>query len=410
MKRFPPAPRPLALALAACLALPLIASAQDTPPQLDASMSREERHAALLEQAEAQRQQLEAERAPRGGPTVSLNFHGGSLGEYVESLKAAAEREPTNILVRGDADAILVGPTELRDVSLMTALQLVSGDYQDGEMGFKVTATNVGAQPADNAFLVAVRSFGPVSGVPVPRETCVLSLREMTTPLPGDPPEVVVPAETILMAVETVMVASGGEQAEAEIRYHPESGLLIVAGTPRALEASQRVVESIFSDVQQRRQRAREIQQIQGLSNPDALQEQLADARSQAELAEVQVQRAQHALDAARVWADEMAAQADQGTVTPPELRSIEANVQAAEATLREQQIRLDRALERVQQAEQALARSKAIAAGGGSESEAQALREENAMLRDRLAMMEAQIAELRARLEGRAGGGGGTR
>jgi hypothetical protein len=337
------------------------------------------------------------------GPTISVNFAGGSLDAYIVQLIAAAAPEPTNILVRGDARTIEISPAELRDISLFSALQLVSGDYRGADgRDHRVSTMSLGAQgESAAAFLVEVRSERPSSGgFSGPREVLVLSIREMTTPLPGDPPEVVVNAETILTALETAIAIAGDEGVTSEMKYHPESGLLILAGTGNSLSAADRVVKQIWEDVQQRRLRAREIQQVQGLTNPDALQEQLADAKAEAQLAAVRTESAMQQRRALQERLLEAQERYQQGAQSADEMRQAELEVMQAEAMMQEHQIHADRANERVARAAEALDRAKAIAAGGGAESELAALRQENAMLRDRLAMMEAQIAELRERLE----------
>ncbi len=415
------APVPVVVAALLLGAGPPLAQSQEQESQT----AREARREALLDRARQETAQQEERRAiseevAEGrtgrrsvsdvrnlGPTISLEFPGGSLEHYVALLKNAAAPEPTNILIRGEADAIRINPTELRDVSLFTALRLVSGQYlggPDGASSYHVSAANLGDEAAGSAFLVDVQFVsGRARPAAAARDVLVLSIKEMTTALPGDPPEVVVPAETILTAIETAISVAGDENVTSEIKFHPESGLIILAGTGNALGAADRVVQQIWSDLEERRGRAREIQKSQGLGNPDALEEQLADARAEAEMAEVRLNLARASAERAALQNREFEQMASQGSgASASEVRDSRQMVLQAEAEMQEQRIRADRARQRVQQAEQALERARAIAAGGGPDSEAQALREENAMLRDRLAMMEAQIAELRARLEGR--------
>ncbi|HZW10118.1 MAG TPA: hypothetical protein VFF69_09470 [Phycisphaerales bacterium] len=364
--------------------------------------------AELRDQAREDRARRQAEMEAMRGPAVSLDFPGGSLRDYVESLKAAADPELTNILVRGDADAIEVSATELRDVSLWTALRLVSGDYrypEDDAYRYGVEATNLSEGAGDTpAFLVEVRKQGPFHEPRTPdsEDMLVLSIKELTTPLPGDPPEVVVPAETILTAVETATGVAGGDDVRAELRFHPESGLLIMAGPDRALRAANEVFHRMQQDIETRRARSREIQQIQGLTNPEALEEQLADARAEAELAAVHADNAAHKREVLERRMQEVRVMVDRAAAPQNEFLTAEIAYREADAAVREHQIHLERAQARAARAEEALARAKAIAAGGGSGGELSALREENAMLRDRLAAMEAQIAELRARLQAR--------
>ncbi len=351
----------------------------------------------------------------RNALLVSLSFPGGTLEECIAALKEASEEGKANILIRGEADAIPVGPVELRDVPLANVLRLLSGEYQVGPSQYSVSMQEYPGNPGQPlAYSIEVKSRGTASPfASSATEILVLSLKEITTALPGDPPEAVVPAETILTAVETALAVAEGETAAARVQYHAESGLLVMAGNEQALATANQVVEAIARDVRTRRDRARDLQQMHGLTNPDALEEQLADARAEAEMAEVQMGRAIGRMDIAKQQMERVTEQIARNVASPRDLNTAQLGLIEAEADVSERRIRLERSVERVKQLERTLKRSRRIVAGGGTGEEAQSLRKENTMLRERLAMLEAQLATLSAKLDtgsGESGGGRGGR
>jgi type II secretory pathway component GspD/PulD (secretin) len=78
----------------------------------------------------------------------------------------------------------------------------------------------------------------------------VLSLNGVTKPAWANGGPDGLPVETVLTAVETaIMMAGQDEQNPPTMRFHRESGLLIVKGTPEQLSTAGQVVESLSVDV-----------------------------------------------------------------------------------------------------------------------------------------------------------------
>lgn len=401
-----------ALAICASFVVPTLAQQDPNSATPDASAQRANLFDPLSEQRQ-QQQQLAL------GPVLSAPFSGGTLREYVATVKKAAGDNAPTVMVRGDADAVTIGAVELSDIQMFSALRLLEGQYiTEGGSRYYVSTDNVAnGTTSKPAYLVMIQNNdGPSRGTSAAKpQFIVLPVKEITTALPGDPPEVVVPAETVLTAVETALDVAGSGDDKAVMRYHPESGLIILAGPEDALSAAQDVVRQIDSDVRQRRDRARELQKTQGLTNPDALEEQLADARAEAQMAEVRMHAAEQRLQMADQRLGVMQAQADQGVASADELREAKLRLTDADAEVQENRIQVDRARARAEQIGKLLERSKQIASGGAAPgSELQSLRDENAMLRDRVAVLEAQVAKLNSELKGRPGdrdgGRGGAR
>ncbi|MBK7404741.1 MAG: hypothetical protein IPJ41_08930 [Phycisphaerales bacterium] len=207
------------------------------------------------------------------------------------------------------------------------------------------------------------------------------------------------------------MSVAATSDSHADLKYHADSGLLIVAGEPEALSAAADVVRAITNDIRERRDRARDIQKVQGLTNPDALESELADAQAQAEISQVETEAAIARAQAAEAQLDKAKAMHESGNLSEGELRSVQAQVLDARSQMQTLRIKAGRDSQRAAQAQEAFARAKAIAAGGGSSSDLDGLSKENAMLRDRLAEMEAQLKRLQDRMEADSKGkGGGSR
>ena len=390
------------LALGLAIAPPLLAQTEAA-----GQPAREELRAATLGRA-AQDQDQSA----FFGPVVETQFTGGTLADYIEAVKRAAGDDAPTVMIRGDAGTIRVAPVDLRQIHMFAAIQLLDGNHMgvDSQTPYGVKSVNVGSPSGGRpAYLVTIEGYGRSKPGAPEREFMVLPIREITEALPGDPPEIVIPAETVLTAVETVIAIADPEGSATEIRFHPESGLLMLAGPSKALVAAQQVLVQIAQDVDQRRDRARELQRAQGLTNPDVLEQQLADARADAEMAMVRMGTAQQRSEAMAQRAEETRLLVEKGSRSEGELREARMELAESEAQVQEHRIMVERAMQRVQQFEKQLQRSKQIVSGGSSGAEGDAIRQENALLRERLAVLEAQIAKLNEELKGRAGPGGGT-
>ncbi len=343
-------------------------------------------------------ERLAAEQANQNKVLVSLDFPGGTLSEWVVALTQAAKPEPANIILRGDAARIPIEPTKLDNVPLSAAIDVVSGGYQVGDASYMVSNREYQEAAGRSVFALQVSYAGrraPKSTQqPDPRDIIVLQIKELTTALPGDPPEAVVPAETVLTAIETVLEVAA-DDGNTNVKYHAPSGLIMLAGPVPSLRAAQEVVGQMASDMSFRRDRARQLQNSQGLGRPELLERDLAEAVADLEMARVQMQMAtkryeivaQSLKEAERLKAGGFVSD---GEVSTNQLRLIE-----SQAEIEKGRIQAELKQQIVEQLKRLLERSRAISTGGGSD-EIQTLRAENTMLRDRLAAMEAELVKLR--------------
>lgn len=344
-------------------------------------------------------------RQARAEVLVSVNFTGGTLADYADALTQAARPNPANIILRGNAEQVFIGPATLEKASISSALMAVGGEYISGNERLLVTtqefssAQGYAGPDTDRGQPVysvqVLESSRRSTGQPERREIIVLQIKELTTPLPGDPPESVVPAENVLTAIEAVLDISGNAE-DTEIKYHAPSGLVMLAGPESALQSAQEVLHQLTRDVNNRRERARVLQDHQGLTNPEMLENDLADAQAKLEMAAVRMHVASERLELAERSTQEIQKQVEAGFASEGEMRNHNFQLIESQAEVEESRIEMQRQEQRVEQLHRALERSREITTGGNDSDQIVALREENTMLRDRLAMMEAQIAELR--------------
>ncbi|MFG0259405.1 MAG: hypothetical protein ACF8LK_03550 [Phycisphaerales bacterium JB041] len=422
--------RPIALLLAAATvwsAVPSPAMAQE------AETDRAARRDALLERTRAEqaresgsstfdgrirREQPSAvTRMPESttGSSISIVFSGGTLTDYVAALSRSSA-EPANVLLRGETDRVVIGPVTLEEVPLLSALEIVAGEYVlDGRQYTVVTREFRSAEGRPVHSVQVYGDTGPgrsSAAQETRRDFLVLQIKEITTALPGDPPESVVPAETVLTAIEAVLEIAGDAE-ETQVKYHAPSGLVMLAGPVNSLRAAEQVLSQISRDTSTRRSRARELQTSQGLTNPEMLESELADAQADLELAEVRMHVAAERYELAEQGLAKTQDLVDGGFVHEGELEQRRFKLIESQSEIEECRIEMERQHQRVEQLRRSLERARAISAGGGNADETDALRAENAMLRDRLAVMEAQLRALQENLNtrnsaGRTNTGGG--
>ena len=203
---------------------------------------------------------------------VTLEFPGGNLAAYVELLR---EKFDVNAVVAPDVSDLPMPPLSLKKVSRGTAMNLIeamsrslSGDSggvsvnaladQEGNPVYIVDLRATVPQAVAQAGIPAIPpripralrgSLGvPVAGPGAPqtvRTVRVYSIKVLTQPVPGRG-ELGLPPDDVLTAIDTALGLSGDESAQ--VKYHPETGLLFVHGTPSQLEAVGTLIQTLNED------------------------------------------------------------------------------------------------------------------------------------------------------------------
>jgi hypothetical protein len=182
------------------------------------------------------------------GETFSVDFDGGTIAEFLKAVEVARGGKAVNVLVT-DAGGILVDPLKLTNVSVESAMEALQYAARTVR-GQPVSVGDFGGGDGEKVY--ALRTQGAPRGAGgLPRsDTMVLSLNGVTKPAWANGGPDGLPVETVLTAVETaIMMAGQDEQNPPTMRFHRESGLLIVKGTPEQLSTAGQVVESLSVDV-----------------------------------------------------------------------------------------------------------------------------------------------------------------
>ncbi|MCL4742695.1 MAG: hypothetical protein KJZ54_10885 [Phycisphaerales bacterium] len=360
--------------------------------------------------------QIAAARTQDTSPLITLRFPGGSLPEYVEAVKLASRDNPVNVVIRGEADDVRVPQVFLERVSAQSALELVAGIHMLGDLAVRTELTIPGsfpggfAGPGEPIYLLEVRRDtarrASPAAMPMPSQTLVVSIRDIISPLPGEPSELAMPREAVLTAIEAALTTTAAE-ADPSVRFHEDTGLVILHAPPDALSAAQGAINAISADLARRREMIR-AHSSRSTAELAQVELELADAATQVELQGIGLERARQRIAIAEQELTERRLLAEKEAISPAEVRESEERLNEARAMARAAEIERERAAKRIA----ALQALKTRAAGEPGQREADApvrqLAAENAALRERVASLESELRALReevARLRGRDGG-----
>jgi len=184
-----------------------------------------------------------------GAPSVTVEFGGGSLAEYVAAVRAA--QPAANIVYTAEAEKFPVPAVLLRDAQIFEAAGLLNRLRIEG-------SSRLNVESEGQVFAISVVNTGPRAGG---AQTAVWSLRELL--VSGIKPE------DLLSAIDTAVQVGGGN---VSIKYHRETALLIARGSGSDLSAIDAVLGSLRVDAA-----AADRPEIESLAaSVDRLQKQVA--------------------------------------------------------------------------------------------------------------------------------------
>ncbi len=190
--------------------------------------------------------------APSNQPetSVSFAFPGGTLSQYAEAIRAAVQPRAVNIMAAGIGPEPILPAFELRGVSVTAAaklpVQLVNGII------INILQGENGTLPVYAYSYMNARDEKKASNI----STNVVSLRKVLERVPTDPADqrIAYDSQTVLSALESAaMMAEEETVAPVRIRFHTESSLLFVRGTPEQRDAVSRALMLLEKDVEARR-------------------------------------------------------------------------------------------------------------------------------------------------------------
>lgn len=189
-----------------------------------------------------------------GVAIISINFRGGTLAEYVAAVREAAGPDGTNVLFSQEAGSVSVPPVQLQSVSVRIALEVLEDVLLPSDVGRSLTvATHTDGEAAPVYSIQGAGGHQPSLTI-----TNVLSLNSICKPiwLNSTGSEIFLSQDTALSAVETAVNLGSRGASAAEVRFHADSGLLMIVGTPDQVRTAELVLDQLRSDVRERRQSA----------------------------------------------------------------------------------------------------------------------------------------------------------
>lgn len=180
-------------------------------------------------------------------PIVSLEFRGGTVGEYLDVIRRAAPE--TNIIADDISKLAAFYGVTLQSTSVMAAIDLLDkhlfGGPDDGTYLIAVSRIHGGSnvQPIYRlrTSRVATRIVGGAIATRGERPVHVLSAVWSLSRLTGEDG---LSAEMILSVVETAL-AMQEDLGEPQLRYHEDTQLLIARAHPVQIEMIENVIDTL---------------------------------------------------------------------------------------------------------------------------------------------------------------------
>jgi hypothetical protein len=337
----------LVLAAGMCLSGPVLAQGKAEPTAPTKEQQAQESKWRAEQEAEVRAQMMR----------LDVDFSGGSVRDYVAALRLVTKPSIVNVVAPEAVLNVKLGELSLRQVTVETAVKSV-------EWAIEPRGSIIVQQIGPNSYgLTSGRRTSNLADTPAPASSIqVLSLKELTDPLPSDTQQsrVTVEPDVVLTAVRTALESSQGEQAE--LKYHADSGLLIVRGAPDQLAAASSVLDRMQTDMRMRRKSLKDA--AVGQANIDELRGEAEKHAIRHQLLEENFMRARQEVSKA----EEMT---KQGVMSQGDYNSARASLDRAKAELETAKIDAAMARARLESVERRMADAGAgarNAEGGGQD------------------------------------------
>jgi hypothetical protein len=230
------------LALAALLAAPMAAHAQDEAPQLEPKL-------------------------------ISFNFDGGSAIEYVEAIRATTP--DANIVADPLLEHLPVPAADLRNVELHTAVMMLDGMMlQSDGMFIEAHVETIRGQYMQSGVIYRVDAMHGKQNTQSPQTSYIWSLSSILSS--GlDPEDVTTAIESALEMMDDL--------PKANIRFHPETQLLMMRGHPSQVEMVDDTIRTLMQSRQYLSPKEQEALRDAVIASEVAIKESLEKLKSMAQ-------------------------------------------------------------------------------------------------------------------------------
>ena len=178
---------------------------------------------------------------------ISIRFGGGRVSDYIRQIKEAAKGQPVNVAFGADAAAAELAPIELDNVDLRTALEAIIPASAESSIQFSISVLGAMKPPGDQSLAYAVMTRTRSQPSEHHQEVRVSSIRQYLGDVAGE--EAVKKAGVLVSAIEAALALNPAEPHSWQVKFHADSGLLILRGTSDEISIAQVVVNEIVGDV-----------------------------------------------------------------------------------------------------------------------------------------------------------------
>ncbi len=314
---------------------------------------------------------------PNAYADVVVRYQGGTLAEYVDTLREAYAAHNPNILIAADAERIDVPSVILRGAPLRGAVHALSEVAEPGPNS-RVIIETIGNGP-DSQLVYAISVTRVNTGTlldDTSNRMHVFSIRDIV-----DPPDASgMPVDEVIGVIETAVELDGSPNAP-EIRYHPASALVIMRGTPAHLEVVEQVLARLSTDLSRHRTIA------------GATERERIEAEAELRQAEAEVRMCEAELDTALANLHNVHDMVEKSVASREQLIEAEARVRISKLRQEQAEIEVQKRARLLAQLEEGAANTQP---GGEAEK---MLRKELESLRRTVDTLRAENEDLRAQL-----------
>jgi hypothetical protein len=313
--------------------------------------------------------------------TFGVNFPGGSVKDFVASLRKASGDVPVNVVVSGDTEGLVLPEIVFEQVTVANAVEslqylnlpnhVIQISSLDESLPDGVLVISAYRRPAANPTGAAA----PAQDVSSDQQVSIFSLAELVQ-TDADDDSATADVSTLLAAVDAALDMADAKGAE--IKFHPDSSLLIVRGTGRQIGLVKQLLDAVYGDILRRRDEMR------------TLKSDLRDAKTDAQRAEIGLKSAVTELDMARAELDQLQGLHQAGAAGDGDLRKADLNVKQLTGQVQIAELELDQRQARVKDISDRIQELTARQAAPGSSD----------AIKAEISRLERRIGELKARLE----------
>ncbi len=203
---------------------------------------------------------------------LTVNFPGGTIGQYVEALRKASTGGSANIVVSDRSSKVPISSINLKGVDIGVAVSAIPAAYSGPrgawhiELVLPAGSQYVGVDSTARTYSVDFETLSEFRRDDLKVES--FSLGRLLNPTGSAKPEA--DPRVVLTAIETglhLLIAEGDPQPD--LKFHPDSSLLFVRGTGAEVDLVKSVISRMSEEavrrmaITQRRTRAEQARNLQ---------------------------------------------------------------------------------------------------------------------------------------------------